>query len=205
MFSAIHTVEKVVCLLCNDYVDRLLYRYHIDSERTVIEKIKENNPNWTEGDGMCSRCVDYYQVTVLQQQHILSLSGPHFSIKSADDFVILPTGLRVDAHPRFTGKGVTICFIDSGFYPHPDLTTSRNRIKTIIDCTQGNRVLSVKNTSVEDASWHGTMTSVVCAGDGYLSNGLYRGIACDAQLVLLKVQERGKITTAAIVKALQWV
>ena len=48
-----------------------------------------------------------------------------------DDFVILPTGLRLDADQRFTGKGVTICFIDSGFYPHPDLTAHKNRIKTI--------------------------------------------------------------------------
>ena len=50
------------------------------------------------------------------------------------------------------------------------------------------------------------MTSVVCAGDGYLSNGLYKGIASEAELVLLKVQDdHGKITTANIVKALQWV
>jgi len=50
------------------------------------------------------------------------------------------------------------------------------------------------------------MTSVVCAGDGYRSNGLYKGIACDAELVLLKVQnDEGKITTGNIVGALQWV
>ena len=50
------------------------------------------------------------------------------------------------------------------------------------------------------------MTSVVCAGDGYLSNGLYKGIACEAELVLLKVMdEEGRITTENICKALQWV
>ena len=50
------------------------------------------------------------------------------------------------------------------------------------------------------------MTSVVCAGDGYLSKGLYKGIASDAELVLLKVQDdKGRITKANIVKALQWV
>ncbi|HJW31002.1 MAG TPA: S8 family serine peptidase, partial [Saprospiraceae bacterium] len=56
------------------------------------------------------------------------------------------------------------------------------------------------------ASWHGTMTSVVCAGDGFLSNGLYKGIANNAELVLLKVMnDAGHITTENIVKALQWV
>jgi serine protease AprX len=55
-------------------------------------------------------------------------------------------------------------------------------------------------------AWHGTMTSVVCAGDGYLSNGLYKGIASDAELVLIKTQDNaGKITTENIVKALDWV
>jgi serine protease AprX len=55
-------------------------------------------------------------------------------------------------------------------------------------------------------AWHGTMTSVVCAGDGYLSNGLYKGIASDASLVLVKVMNsEGKITTENISKALQWV
>ena len=50
------------------------------------------------------------------------------------------------------------------------------------------------------------MTSVVCAGDGSLSNGLYKGIASDASLVLLKVMNAdGKITTENISKALQWV
>jgi serine protease AprX len=50
------------------------------------------------------------------------------------------------------------------------------------------------------------MTSVVCAGDGFCSKGLYKGIASDAELVLLKVQDaNGRITTENIVKALAWV
>lgn len=191
--------ENITCPLCNDAVDKLLYRFHIDSERTVLEKIKEQNPEWALNDGLCSRCVDYYHTAIVIEQRILPEIGPHFPVKSADDFVILPTPLRLDTHPRYTGKGITICFIDSGFFPHPDLIENRNRIKTIVDITESKK----KNI---DSAWHGTMTTVVCAGDGYLSNGLYKGIACNADLVLLKVQdENGKITTQNIVKALQWV
>ena len=29
----------------------------------------------------------------------------------------------------------------------------------------------------EESDWHGTMTSVAAAGNGYLSEGLYRGLA----------------------------
>ncbi|MDP4264885.1 MAG: S8 family serine peptidase, partial [Bacteroidota bacterium] len=152
-------------------------------------------------------------------QRILPEIGPHFPVKSADDFVILPAGLRLDADQRFTGKGITICFIDSGFYPHPDLAEHKNRIKQIIDITN-NRDSSKaspfeisgqseawEHSSLETAGdWHGTMTSVVCAGDGYLSKGLYKGIASDAELVLIKVQNNaGKITTENMVKALKWV
>jgi len=191
--------EIITCPLCNDAVNKLLYRFHIDSERAVLDKIKQQNPEWSLNDGVCGRCVDYYHTAIVIEQRILPEIGPHFPVKSADDFVILPTPLRADAHPRYTGKGVTICFIDSGFYPHPDLIANKSRIKETVDITGDDNVNS-------DAAWHGTMTTVVCAGDGYLSNGLYKGIACDAELVLLKLQDKnGKITTANIVKALQWI
>lgn len=197
----------ILCPLCNDAVEKLLYRFHLDSERQVIEKIRGHNPGWSEEDGACSRCVDYYHTELVMQQRILPEIGPHFPIRSADDFVILPTGLRLDADQRFTGKGVTICFIDSGFYLHPDLIDHKNRIKIIVDVTESSQV-SPNGGDLEGAAslWHGTMTSVVCAGDGYLSNGLYKGIASDAELVLLKVQDdNGRITTINIIKALDWV
>ncbi len=213
--------QTIQCPLCNDAVDKLLYRFHLDSERRIIDRIKEDHPAWTEQDGACGRCVDYYNTAIVIEQRILPGIGPHFSIKSADDFVILPTGIRLNAHPGYTGKGVTICFIDSGFYPHPDLTAHSNRIKTMVDITktpflsegftQNNPELNQVSPTGADAEgagsrWHGTMTTVVCAGDGYLCNGLYKGIASDAELVLLKVQdEKGRITTENMVKALQWV
>lgn len=189
----------ITCPVCGDTVEKLLYRYHIDNERQVIEKIRKSNPHWSEHDGICSRCVDYYHTELVMQRRILPDIGPHFPVRSADDFIILPIGLRLNADPRFTGKGVTICFIDSSFYPHPDLTAVRNRIKDMVDITNG-------GTDNAVLSWHGTMTSVVCAGDGYLSNGLYKGIACDAELVLLKVEDDDrKIRDENIIKALEWV
>lgn len=197
--------ENIVCPLCGDQVDKLLYRYHIDNEKFVLEKIKEHNPGWSVNDGACSRCVDYYHTEVVMQQRMLPDVGPFFSVKSADDFIILPTPLRLDADARFTGKGVTICFIDSGFYLHPDLAAHSNRIRKVVDITKDG---SSQKYFAEphQSSWHGTMTSVVCAGDGFLSNGLYKGIANNAELVLLKVMnDEGHITTENIVKALQWV
>jgi serine protease AprX len=200
-----NTGAVIICPLCNDKVDKLLYRYHIDGERKVVEQIKLHNPEWAENDGACGRCVDYYHTEIVMQHRVLPEIGPHFSVKSTDDFVILPTGLRLDADQRFSGKGVTICFIDSGFYIHPDLVKHSNRIKKIVDITNPERKRDYFTKPNKEA-WHGTMTTVVCAGDGYLSKGLYKGIASDAELVLLKVQnDAGKISTENIVKALEWV
>lgn len=197
--------ENIVCPLCGDKVEKLLYRYHIDNEKVVVEKIKQHNPTWTENDGICGRCVDYYHTEVVMQQRVLPEIGPYFPVKSKDDFIILPTGLRLDADARYTGKGVTICFIDSGFFLHPDLICHQNRIKKVVDITDTKRTKKYFSLPNKEA-WHGTMTSVVCAGDGYLSNGLYKGIASDAELILLKVQnDSGKITTENIVNALEWV
>jgi len=197
--------QKIICPLCNDAVDKLLYRFHSESEQTILEKIKLHKPEWADEDGICSRCLDYFNTEILMEQRVLPEIGPYFPVKNADDFIILPTPIRVKTNPKYSGKGVTICFIDSGFYLHPDLVKNKDRIKKIVDITNPKRT-GKYFSQPHSESWHGTMTSVVCAGDGCLSNGLYKGIASDASLVLLKVMnDERKITTENITKALQWV
>jgi serine protease AprX len=110
----------------------------------------------------------------------------------------------MDADERFTGKGVTIAFLDSGFYAHDDLTKPDNRIvayHSIFD-REDDRT-SLETTDV--ASWHGMMTSVVAAGNGLLSDGFYRGIAPDAKLVLVKIGRTGRIPEENIQTGLEWV
>ncbi len=203
--------SRIQCPLCGDLVERLIFRFHHESEQEVIGKIKNDHTDWVEQSGACSRCVDYYHTEVVIHHRILPEAGPHFPIKSADDFIILPTPLRLDADPKFTGKGITICLIDSGFYLHDDLIKIRNRVKAIVDITNPNQKQEYF-LQAHPESWHGTMTSVVCAGDGYSSGGLYKGIASEADLVLIKTQitdsthpKNGKITTENIVSAFQWV
>lgn len=197
--------DNIVCPICRESVEKLLYKFHVESEGMVIDRIKISNPEWVENDGICSRCVDYYHLQIVIEQRMIPEIGPHFPVKSADDFIILPTPLRLDADARFTGRGVTICFIDSGFYLHDDLIRTKNRIKKIIDITEPLRSEEYFREPHLSA-WHGTMTTVVCAGDGYSSNGLYKGIAPEAELVLLKVlDDENRITTENICKALQWV
>ena len=114
---------------------------------------------------------------------------------------VLPTWLRLGAHEHFTGRGITIAFLDSGFYPHPDLTTPHSRILAYHN-------ISPKGTGrledVDVASWHGMMTSVVAAGNGALSGGFFRSIAPDCNVVLVKVSKSGHIGEKNIERGLKW-
>jgi serine protease AprX len=131
------------------------------------------------------------------------MSAPnHNHEHTPNRFGVIPTPVRLNANPDYTGKGVTVAFVDSGFYPHPDLVTPINRVVAHEDLDQ-RRPLSTE--PVESWQWHGTQTSVAAAGNGQLSNGTYRGLAHEAELVLVKVSERGRITEELIAQGIQWV
>ncbi|MBK8258242.1 MAG: S8 family serine peptidase [Polyangiaceae bacterium] len=119
---------------------------------------------------------------------------------------ILSLRERLHIDPETTGRGVTVAFVDSAFFPHPDLVRPRDRIRAFADMTKD-------SPTVEDflqASphvWHGTMTACCSAGSGHLSQGRYRGIASNADLVLLKVQasENEPIVGESVARALRFV
>jgi serine protease AprX len=130
------------------------------------------------------------------------------AIFSDGAYRILPTPLRVGADERFTGRGVTLALLDSGFYFHHDLTRPHNRIKRYVNLAQPARAAAEEweeLKTADDSSWHGMMTSVVAAGNGYLSDGRYRGIACEAEVVLVKVGTANRITHDDIRRGLEWV
>ncbi len=162
-----------------------------------LQKLVQANLTSPQPAGeVCSNCVALFT----RAQQTLK-SHPNIF---ADADRALPTPLRMDADERFTGRDVTIAFLDSGFYAHKDLTQPINRIVAYhsIFSTDDDPTL-LQTTDV--ASWHGMMTSVVAAGNGYLSDGLYRGIAPNANVVLVKIGKSGRIPESAIETGLRWV
>ena len=158
--------------------------------------IRANAPDTENFQAVCARCVRLFERA---KEHILSEAA-----MTKDGSHVLSTPLRLDADDRYTGKGVTIAFLDSGFYPHVDLTTPNNRILAYHNLTASSgEIASLFQPDV--ASWHGMMTSVVAAGNGSLSNGFYRGIAPDANVVLVKLARTGRITEQNIQDGLEWV
>ena len=116
----------------------------------------------------------------------------------------LPVPVRMDAHERYTGRGVTIAFLDSGFYAHKDLTEPANRIIAYHNIFEPKDGVSALETA-DVASWHGMMTSVVAAGNGHLSDGFYRSMAPEAKVVLVKIGKTGRIPESNIEIGLRWV
>src|SRR5262245_39500656 len=134
----------------------------------------------------------------------INIGERHDHTHAQNRYAVIPTPQRLGANAQYTGKGVTVAIIDSGFYPHPDLVHPENRIVAFKDVTDGKS--SFQDGAVPQASdWHGTQTSVVAAGNGHLSDGIYRGLGSEAELVLVKVSDRGRITDENIVRGLEWV
>jgi serine protease AprX len=158
--------------------------------------IRANAPDTQTIEAACERCVRLFERAKDQiiRGAAMQKDGSH----------VLSTPLRLEADDRFTGKNVTIAFLDSGFYPHVDLTSPQNRILAYHSLLAPNGdISSLFHPDV--ASWHGMMTSVVAAGNGTLSNGFYRGLAPEANVVLVKLAKSGRITSENIQEGLEWI
>jgi serine protease AprX len=183
-----------VCPVCDRAVQGELFS--ITALPESLQSIILPNAATANAGEVCSRCVELFERAHRQIES-------HATIFEQNDFV-LPTPLRMDADERFTGRGVTMAFLDSGFYAHPDLTTPVNRILAYhsIFAEEGDQT-SLETNDV--ASWHGMMTSVVATGNGGLADGFYRGIASDANVVLVKIGRTGRISEDQIQEGLEWV
>jgi serine protease AprX len=194
--------HAMLCPICKEDHPALVRHFNMPADYLLLESLEREQPGWQSEQGACTRCIDQAQVECfLQLQEQWRGGGAPGEV---DGWQILPTPLRLCANPAYTGKGITICVIDSGFYPHPDLVLPENRILKLVDITKPNRPEGDFLQPNENA-WHGTMTAVMCAGNGYLSAGKYGSIAGDAKVVLIKVtDDQGFITGENIARAIEW-
>ena len=151
---------------------------------------------WEPGKPICVDCIRRYS----QLHDELTAAFPHFA---EQELKVVPTPMRLDAPDEFRGRGVTIAFLDAGFYAHPDLARPRNRILKYVNLVE--RVKPTDLTTPQASSWHGMMTSVVATGNGFLSGGLYRGIASEANVVLVKVGMSSRVRHQDIERGIRWV
>jgi serine protease AprX len=184
-----------------------------------LARLVTAHPGWRREDGACPACVQQFLLeTLLEKGEDALHEGVQqaWPLDAEAAFGALPTPLRLHAHPRFTGAGITLALVDAAFYPHPDLVRPRNRIRAWVDASREPvRVERFPEDEEptwpgwdrrESGQWHGLMTSAVAAGSGFLSHGLYRGLAPDSGLVLVQVRDsNGRISNASIARALDWI
>jgi len=184
----------------------------------AITMMESLHPGWQLGEGACPSCVQralvemlILQAEVRHQDRILAA----WPLNAETAYGVLPTPLRLHVDPRYRGQGVTMAFIDAAFYPHPDLVRPRNRIRAWVDASTGpvhavyyDREDTPQWPGWDDADpsqWHGMMTSSAAAGNGWMSHGLYRGLASEADVVLVQVRgPQGGITNDSITRGLRW-
>ncbi len=159
--------------------------------------VGSNAPGWQPEMGLCEACAQRFSEAdaFLRAHHPDFHKGPQ---------AILPIPLRVGALDEYRGRGVTIAFLDAGFYAHPDLVEGENRILNYVDVTN-RRARREDLERPDESSWHGMMTSVVACGNGRLSGGLYRGIASEARLVLVRCGTVRRVAHDDIRRGLEWV
>lgn len=202
--------ESLACPLCSRPLDLDIVQLSRVLETRTLRALQAQHPAWHPDDPLCPDCILRGMNLLQGQRSAVSLQADlrlSYPAYARDDAHLIPTPLRVHANPRYTGRGVTIAFLDSGFYPHPDLVQPTNRILAHIDATLAEPVERPNFRRAEAMSWHGLMVSSVAAGNGFQSGGLYRGVASGARLVLVKTGNRRnhRIPERDIFRALQWV
>jgi minor extracellular serine protease Vpr len=117
----------------------------------------------------------------------------------------LQTGQGTSPTSNLTGKEVLVAVIDSGIdYAHPDFCNSdgTTRIAVLWDQTLDTVYeretinLALRQESEQeqyaicpsrDASGHGTHVAGIAAGNGRASNGRYRGVAYESEMIVVKL------------------
>ena len=131
---------------------------------------------------------EYPEIEYICLDKYFSLCG--ISISSANK-------VRISTSSSLSGKGVSVGIIDSGVYPHKDLTTPFNRINFFCDLING-------FSYPYDDNGHGTSTCGIISGNGESSNNIYIGVAKCSSICCFKAFDKtGKGFVSNVLFALQ--
>lgn len=96
----------------------------------------------------------------------------------------------------YTGGNIGVAVLDTGIVAHPDFD---GRIKAFVDLVNHRQGLY-------DDSGHGTHVTGIMGGSGRMSGGAYSGMAPKADIIVLKILDRGgEGSLPAIIKGVKWI
>ncbi|OYD08892.1 S8 family peptidase [Paludifilum halophilum] len=138
-----------------------------------------------------------------QLQEVIELPGVKRVYLDRKVYALLDTATKTTKAPIAwskgnEGEGANIAVIDTGIHPHSDLTRPQNRIIAFKDFVKGKK-------SPYDDNGHGTHCAGDAAGNGFSSQGKYRGPASKASLIGVKVLGKtGSGNLSDVISGIQW-
>ena len=226
------------CPLCGNGTAAQLLAQGARLRPPIARLIAAHYPGWQPADGLCPTCALTFMQRLQHERAAVALhtsTEPHatFPYYHPAEETVLSQAERLPDYATYQGRGVTVAFLDSGYYPHPDLTGTTawpepappwatltpDQLRTLleaqplrfanyIDLTDGGERVGLTQPSLWDGagdSWHGQMTTSLVAGNGSLSGGRYRGYAAGATLLPIKIgRGGGRIPEEDILAGLQW-
>ncbi len=227
------------CPLCSTQCDVRLLSKASELRDVITRLIRQQVPGWQPGQGICPRCAQQFALRFAARRSPTSLhttTDPQttFPYYDPEEETVLTQPERLADYATFDGGGTTIAFLDSGYFPHPDLTApsgpcaqpawdnlklesdqarawltqQTTRLKFYVDLSHSGPALGLEAASLwsnSDDSWHGQMTTTLAAGNGKLSGGRFRAYAPSAQILPIKIgRADGRIPEAEILRGLQW-
>lgn len=106
------------------------------------------------------------------------------------------TGVKEAWDMGFRGQGIGLVVMDTGMAPHDDL---KQRMVAFHDFSTSYPVMA------HDPDFHGTFCAGVAAGDGSKSHGEIVGVAPEANLIGLKVDDIDGFDYPNVLEALAWI
>jgi len=224
------------CPLCGKEADPWLLQQAEHLSPSVSEILAQRARGWRAEQGACPQCAleaarAHARARSSFSLHTRTQPNTTFPYYHPEDECVLGLAERLPDYFTMRATGIGIGFLDSGFFPHPDLCTlpapegtkwerlapakmrkiilaMQPRLLDYADLTADGEKTGIETESLwagDFLSWHGEMTSTIAAGNGALSNGRYRGYAAEAQVLPIKVgRGDGRIPEPDIQRGFEW-
>ncbi|MCW6076235.1 S8 family serine peptidase [Clostridium sporogenes] len=184
MFSFKNKIEETLKIaIKNNYYKN--YRVLIictNLQKDIEKKVKLYKGRILKSIALCNCVCAYVSSRAIERlleypQVIYICLDPYAYI--CGNSVCASNNVTISERYSLTGQNIGIGVVDTGVYPHTDLINPTNRIKSFLD------LINNYNYPYDD-NGHGTFISGVIAGNGSLSDGLYKGIAPKSHLCVVK-------------------
>ena len=114
------------CPLCGAITDPRILAYANTLTDATQRQLRTVAPGWLPALGLCPQCaLDAVRALAATRSDapLNTLTDPPttFPYYHPDEETVLGQTARLPDYATFGAQGVTIAFLDSGFYPHPDL------------------------------------------------------------------------------------